>query len=154
MVWIFCSIATLVWYANLNFNFLLKWYEQGQLPKEEKLFNETEPIKKGIVNEEKTYSDTLFEKDNIDFIRPPVSPAMPLQNLGLEIMNIEERLPQTTKTEIEEKQSSHIKIFSEEKNTTELTIVPKTEEKLITNIEEIQQKNLENLEPYDPKRFI
>jgi S-DNA-T family DNA segregation ATPase FtsK/SpoIIIE len=32
--------------------------------------------------------------------------------------------------------------------------VPKTEEKLITNIEEIQQKNLENLEPYDPKKDL
>lgn len=32
--------------------------------------------------------------------------------------------------------------------------MPKTEEKLITNIEEIQQKNLENLEPYDPKKDL
>jgi S-DNA-T family DNA segregation ATPase FtsK/SpoIIIE len=154
MVWACCSLAALVWFANLNFNFLLKWYEQGQLPKEEKLFNETEPIKKEIVNEEKTYSDTLFEKDNIDFTSPPESPEKPLPNLGLEIMNIDEELPQTTKTEIKEKQSSDVKNISEEKSTTELTIVPKTEEKLITNIEEIQQKNLENLEPYDPKKDL
>jgi S-DNA-T family DNA segregation ATPase FtsK/SpoIIIE len=152
LIWACCSLGALVWFANLNFNFLLKWYEKGQLPVEENLFNETKTIKKNTVIEEKTYSDTLFEKDNIEFTSPPANPPVPLPDLGLEIMNTEDEFP--TLQEIEEKKTNNVKITAEEEKIAELTIVPKAEEKLITNIAEIQQKNLENLEPYDPKKDL
>ena len=52
----------LVWFANLNFNFILEWFEHGRMPEEEKLFKEEIITQK---KEDKIYSDTLFEKDNI-----------------------------------------------------------------------------------------
>ena len=150
IVWLGCSLVALIWFANLNFNFLLKWFEKGSFPKEETLF--TEEKKDGIkkVKERKTYSDTLFEKDSIEVIN---SEKLIISNE--EIVRMESNDESVTdKLEIENTFSVDPIKPIDEIETTVLTVIPKIEEKLIENISEIQQKNLENLEPYDPKKDL
>lgn len=148
-IWVSCSLAALVWFVNLNFDFILKWFEQGSIPKEEKLFSE-EKKEKNKSLEKKTYSDTLFEKDNIEFIN----------NEELIINNESpvdiESSPETAKKELEIENTYNKELAKpiNEIDTTELTVTPKLEERLVDNVSEIQQKNLENLEPYDPKKDL
>lgn len=147
LVWLGCSLASLVWFANLNFNFLLKWFEQGSIPKEETLFTEEINIETKKVKEKKTYSDTLFEKDNIEVI-----------NSEELIINNEEKEP-TSETAADELEILNTIIDEPAKpameiESTVLTVIPKVEEKLVDNVSEIQQKSLENLEPYDPKKDL
>lgn len=147
LVWLGCSLAALVWFANLNFNFLLKWFEQGSIPKEEKLFTEEENVQINKTKETKTYSDTLFEKDNIEVINSE----------ELVINNLEKEPSQETvadELEILNTITDEPAKPSEEIESTVLTVTPKIEEKLVDNVSEIQQKNLENLEPYDPKKDL
>jgi S-DNA-T family DNA segregation ATPase FtsK/SpoIIIE len=148
LIWLGCSLVALIWFANLNFNFLLKWYEQGSLPKEEKLFVEEE--NNITVKEKKTYSDTLFEKDNIEVINS--------EDLIINEIEQEECVKEdetiTDKIELENTTIEKTNKPLVDIETTELTVTPKVEEKLVENISEIQQKNLENLEPYDPKKDL
>lgn len=148
-IWVSCSLAALVWFANLNFDFILKWFEQGKIPKEEKLFSE-EKKEKNKSLEKKTYSDTLFEKDNIEFINNEelmINNESPLDK---------ESSPETAKKELEIENTYNKELAKpiNEIDTTELTVTPKLEERLVDNVSEIQQKNLENLEPYDPKKDL
>jgi S-DNA-T family DNA segregation ATPase FtsK/SpoIIIE len=143
LIWFGCSLMALVWFANLNFNFILQWFEHGRLPDEEKLFKEETLNQK---KEDKIYSDTLFEKDNIAITS---NEELIISNSDLTLTNvgsISEKEEITTTTEPDKK--------TEEPESTVLTIIPKVEEKLVSNVSEIQQKNLENLEPYDPKKDL
>lgn len=148
-IWFSCSLAALVWFANLNFDFILKWFEQGSIPKEEKLFSE-EKKEKNKSLEKKTYSDTLFEKDNIEFID---NEKLIINNTSI---NEIESSPETAKKELEIENTYNKELAKpiNEIDTTELTVTPKLEERLVDNVSEIQQKNLENLEPYDPKKDL
>lgn len=148
-IWVCCSLAALVWFVNLNFDFILKWFEQGSIPKEEKLFSE-EKKEKNISLEKKTYSDTLFEKDNIEFID---NEKLIINNNSISEI---ESSPETAKKELEIENTYNKELTKpiNEIDTTELTVTPKLEERLVDNVSEIQQKNLENLEPYDPKKDL
>jgi S-DNA-T family DNA segregation ATPase FtsK/SpoIIIE len=143
LIWFGCSLMALVWFANLNFNFILEWFEHGRLPDEEKLFKEETLNQK---KEDKIYSDTLFEKDNIAITS---NEELIISNSDLTLTNVgsiseKEEITTTSGTDIK----------TEETESTVLTIIPKVEEKLVSNVSEIQQKNLENLEPYDPKKDL
>jgi S-DNA-T family DNA segregation ATPase FtsK/SpoIIIE len=143
LIWFGCSLMALVWFANLNFNFILEWFEHGRLPDEEKLFKEETLNQR---KEDKIYSDTLFEKDNIAITS---NEELIISNSDLTLTNVgsiseKEEITTTSGTDIK----------TEETESTVLTIIPKVEEKLVSNVSEIQQKNLENLEPYDPKKDL
>jgi len=149
ILWTCTSFGALIWFVNLNFNFIKKWYEKGAIPKDEKLFN---PEESTTINtsDEKIYSDTLFEKDNIQVEIPPIA-EKPKKKEKEEVVapELEFTLTEPVYTpDIEQKDISQIE------PETELTIIPKVEEKVVTNITEIQNENLKNLEPFDPKKDL
>jgi len=147
LIWFGCSLMALVWFANLNFNFILEWFEHGRLPEEEKLFKEEIVTQK---KEDKIYSDTLFEKDNIEVINSEKLIINNEEIIGMESNN------ESIADQLEIKNTVTVDPMKpiDEMETTVLTIIPKVEEKLVSNVSEIQQKNLENLEPYDPKKDL
>lgn len=163
IVWFTLSLMALIWFTNLNFNFILKWFEEGKIPQGETLF-QSEPVMTKL--EEKVYSDTLFEKDQIEtkqhslkkentFIINGDSDIPPLE---VESPWIEEEITSIPTSEAnmppqvlaDSKEPSLADVAGD----TELTITPIVEEKLVDNVSEIQQRNLENLEPYDPKKDL
>lgn len=150
IIWLCTSLASMVWFFNLNFKFIRNLFEKGSIPQDEKLFNaddlDIELPKSKIKKEEKIYSDTLFEKDKIElqFDEPLDS------NQSLNVENDSERIPkldnQIAKSEPTE--------LTENTRSTEFTIIPKVEEKMVDNITQIQSESLKNLEPFDPKKDL
>jgi DNA segregation ATPase FtsK/SpoIIIE, S-DNA-T family len=139
ILWTSLSFTALIWFFNLNFNFIRKWFTSGTMPKDENLFipdeiqmNQSTKIKK----EPKIYTDTLFEKDRIELEFDPKPDELTL--------DINDTKP------IEIKQPESI----EKVELTELTIIPKIEEKLVSNVTQIQNESLKNLEPFDPKKDL
>lgn len=157
-LWLGASLASLVWFTNFNFNFILQWIEEGKLPKKAKLFNDTDQQKKDLT-EDKNYSDTLFERDNIvlEIDSPNTNDTIKVH------ADYEEPIELVLKNDTDQREDESIiqqsepisKSIGPQNNfETELTIAPKTEEKLVANIDELQQKTLDNLEPYDPKKDL
>lgn len=141
ILWAGFSLGAMVWFVNLNFRFLEKWVKKGERPVDEPIFNSDEKVaKKTNTKEEKIYSDTLFEKDNIELV----------VNSEELVVNDIESISNVSENNIDSSLIEKVETIA----STELTIVPQVEERLVDNIEEIQQKNLQNLEPYDPKKDL
>lgn len=154
ILWAGLSLGALVWFTNLNFNFLKKWVEKGSIPIDESIFTDeilVEKKKSKVKEEPKTYTDTLFEKDNI-----LVNSEELIINNEEFVLNSESEItsnePQITNNE--QRTPNEEQLIANNEHPTELTIIPQAEEKLIENADELQQKNLQNLEPYDPKKDL
>ena len=144
VLWTLGTLVSLVWFANLNFDFIRDMILKGEVPKEKKVFKSNKNNKKVEVEGKPIYSDTLFEKDNILVANEDVNPAV---NESLELQ-FEEPSPVINAQEI-------IQTPSEASaETSELIVVPKVEEAAVSNIDELQKENLKLHGPYDPKKDL
>jgi S-DNA-T family DNA segregation ATPase FtsK/SpoIIIE len=145
VAWFVLSLAMLVWFTNLNFSFILQWFIKGQVDPDQKLFEEELTVNENLKPESKTYTDTLFERDNIQ-IKPQEQ-----QSISLEIL---ESTSKTTPFEAESTDQNILKINQSEDEIKPLEIIPTYEEKIVSNPDENAHSAIKDLAPYDPRKDL
>jgi S-DNA-T family DNA segregation ATPase FtsK/SpoIIIE len=140
LTWAVLSLMALVWFANLNFNYIKSWFIRGERPTDIDLFE-----KEIEETEEKEFSDTIFEQENIDIPKEEEKEGLTL--------DINEPTPEPEIPAAPPVQPSVVPSSVEKSDDQlELEIKETKEEKVATSIPTRTEVN--GQEPYDPKKDL
>lgn len=138
LVWIIFSMLCLVWFTNIRWSSI-----QDSIAIWLSTPSRKETVDTPIVSTAPiSYSDTLFEKDNIALEIDNKAETPTPQTMSLEVVTAHDNV-------IEGKEKSTPDIPD-----SEFIIEPKHEEKIVADIEKVHREELKNLEPYDPKKDL
>lgn len=159
ILWVIISFTSLIVFFDLSFDFVKEWIIKGQMPKDKKIFvpyeEETvEKIKKPTpdILEEISYSDTLFEKDQIAFDFPKNITENEPQ------FSIENEVKQDVSTDLnanlEIENIEPVKEVESKSYNPSLEIIPINEVRIVSEIDSKIQENYDKLGPYDPRKDL
>lgn len=153
ITWITLAFTVLIIFFDLSFSFVKEWVVKGKMPKDKKIFvpyeEEEDEMETPVVVP--TYSDTLFEKDQIEFDIPIIQKEESMEFTINPVSSEPKNQPQPSELEIE------IIVPEEEtpiESSTPLEIQAPAEERIVEDVDQRIQENYDRLGPYDPRKDL